>query len=61
MQILYSLVGNSAKFLTDSSMTVMLKAMPCCGSCKQTLQCLVSQYKNQMPCSQILYNLGAIV
>jgi len=27
LQILYNLVGNSAKFTTDGSITVMLKAM----------------------------------
>ncbi len=69
---MYSLVGNTAKFLTIGSMTVVLKAMPCRGSGNQTTQGLVHKnkchacrfcttwlppYKNQMPCLQILYNL----
>ena len=38
MQILYNLVGNSAKFTTDGSITVMLKPMPCNDPGKEFVQ-----------------------
>ena len=38
MQILYNLVGNSAKFTTDGSITVMLKPMPCSDPGKEFVQ-----------------------
>ncbi|KAL0026791.1 hypothetical protein WJX77_001496 [Trebouxia sp. C0004] len=38
VQILYNLVGNSAKFTTDGSITVMLKAMPCSEPGKEFVQ-----------------------
>ena len=38
LQILYNLVGNSAKFTTDGSITVMLKAMPCSEPSKEFVQ-----------------------
>lgn len=38
MQILYNLVGNSAKFTTDGCITVMLKPMPCTDPAKEFVQ-----------------------
>lgn len=38
MQILYNLVGNSAKFTTEGSITVMLKPMPCSDPIKEFVQ-----------------------
>ncbi|DBB18216.1 hypothetical protein WJX82_000391 [Trebouxia sp. C0006] len=38
VQILYNLVGNSAKFTTDGSITVMLKPMPCSDPGKEFVQ-----------------------
>ncbi len=38
LQILYNLVGNSAKFTIDGSITVMLKPMPCSDPGKEFVQ-----------------------
>ncbi|KAL3153016.1 Hexokinase-3 [Trebouxia sp. C0009 RCD-2024] len=38
VQILYNLVGNSAKFTTEGSITVMLKPMPCSDPSKEFVQ-----------------------
>lgn len=64
IQILYNLVGNSAKFTTDGSITVMLKPMPCNDPGKEFVQlsvrdtgCGISKEKQRdmfVPFGQVL-------
>ncbi len=67
LQILYNLVGNSAKFTTDGSITVMLKAMPCSDPGKEFVQlsvrdtgCGISKEKQRdmfVPFGQVIFLL----
>ena len=67
LQILYNLVGNSAKFTTDGSITVMLKAMPCSDPGKEFVQlsvrdtgCGISKEKQRdmfVPFGQVIFQL----